>query len=59
MKSKTAIITGALVAAASAAAVYFIRKYRNRRNETPAVKRSHHLTQAFARAKGYSNPISN
>ncbi len=52
MKTKTVI--AALVAAAAGLAVYFFIKKRNKGYEEDPVKKTHHLTEAFVRAKEYA-----
>lgn len=54
---KTKVLIGALVGAATAAAIYYIRKFRaNQAEKSEPVKKSHHLTNAFARAKSQAVP---
>lgn len=48
---KTKVLIAGLVAVASAAVVYYLRKRKMDAVENTRVKKSHHLTSAFARAK--------
>jgi hypothetical protein len=51
---KTRLMIAAFAAIAGAAGIYLIRRFRARRNHPEPVKKNHHLTKAFARAKNYT-----
>jgi hypothetical protein len=52
---KTKVLIAALVTVATASGVYFYRKWMAKKNaKSQPIKKNHHLTKAFARAKGYA-----
>jgi hypothetical protein len=53
---KTKVLIAALVTVATASGIYFYRRWMaNKNQKSQPIKKNHHLTKAFARAKGYTS----
>ena len=52
---KTKVIIAALVTVATASGIYFYKKWLAKKNvKSQPIKKNHHLTRAFARAKDHA-----